>query len=114
MKIYFKNTPKIDFWAGVKSGVKTHTCRKRKVAEGANIDLVCGGETIPAKVISVRPVVIEIAPYGPVISVSGGLLTPEGVDLFCKHGGFPNTAAMFDYYGDDFRGFIIKFAEGGF
>lgn len=114
MRLYFKNTPTVDFWTGVKSGLKTHTCRRRGAKVGTALELICGKETENAVCLDTRPLKIELAPYGPVISVDGALLEPEAVETFWRHGGFPSREAMFDYYGDDFQGFVIKFREGGF
>lgn len=108
MLIFFKNTPEIDFWSAVESGQKTQTVRKRGCRVGAAITMCHGRRNKKATCTGCDPVKIEVAPYGHVISVGGALLDRDAVFEFAAAGGFASPEQMFDYYGDNFEGHVIR------
>ena len=111
MKLYFKEGKGTAFWPGVKSGSKTHTCRKRAVKIGAALTPIGGPEAVSVTCTAVQRFTTELAPYGPIVLIDGAVMPPEAVAEFTKRSGFKDTAAMFDYYGEDFNGFIIHWGN---
>lgn len=111
MKIYFKEGKNTAFWEGVKSGSKTHTCRKRAAKVGAALSLICGGETVNVTCTGVQRFSTEPAPYGPIALVDGAVLPPKTVAAFARRSGFRDIPAMFDYYGESFDGYINHWGQ---
>jgi len=111
MKIYFKEGKNTAFWAGVKSGSKTHTCRKRAEKVGASMALVCGGETVNVTCTAVQRFSTEVLPYGVAALVDGRVMAPETAAAFSKRGGFASVADMLEYYGDEFNGYINHWGQ---
>jgi len=111
MRLYFKEGKNTAFWAGVKSGSKTHTCRKRAVKVGAALTLICGSETVNVTCTGVQRFHTELAPYGPVVLIDGAVMLPQTVAEFARRSGFGGVAAIFDYYGEDFNGYIIHWGN---
>lgn len=111
MRLYFKDAKDTEFWPGVKSGSKAHTCRKRAVKVGAALTLICGSETVNVTCTGVQRFQTELAPYGPIVLIDGAVMPPEIVAEFAKRSGFKSIAAMFDYYGEDFNGYIIHWGN---
>lgn len=111
MKLYFKEGVGTDFWASVKSGSKTHTCRKRAVKIGAALTLICGGESIIVSCTGVQTFKTELAPYGVIAIVDGVVMAPDRVDELSARSGFKSREAMFEYYGENFNGHIIHWGK---
>ncbi len=111
MRLYFKEGKDTEFWPGIKSGAKTHTCRKRAVKVGAALTLICCGETVNVTCTGVQRFHTELAPYGPIVLIDGNIMPPQIVDDFCERSGFASRDAMFDYYGEGFNGFIIHWGN---
>lgn len=111
MRLYFKEGGGTEFWPGVMSGSKTHTCRKRAARTGSTITLVSGGETVTVTCTGVQRFQTELAPYGPIVLIDGAVIPPETVLEFTKRSGFKCIAAMFDYYGEGFNGYIIHWGN---
>jgi hypothetical protein len=111
MRLYFKEGKNTEFWAGVKSGSKTHTCRKRAVKIGAALALICGGESVNVTCTGVQRFQTELAPYSVIALVDGKVMAPETVAEFARRSGFKGIDAMFDYYGEDFNGYIIHWGN---
>lgn len=111
MKLYFREGMGTEFWPGVKSGIKTHTCRKRPAKIGAALTLICGRDSVTVTCTGVQRFGTELAPYGPITLIDGAVMPPEVVAGFTKRSGFKDIAAMFDYYGEDFNGFIIHWGN---
>jgi len=111
MRLYFKEGKATEFWPGVKSGAKTHTCRNRAVKVGAALTLICGGDAVNVTCTGVQRFQTELAPYGPIVLIDGAVMPPEAVAEFTKRSGFKGVAAMFDYYGEGFNGYIIHWGN---
>lgn len=111
MKLFFKEGKNTAFWAGVKSGVKTHTARKRAPKVGDALALVCGRESVAVTCTAVQKFSTELAPYGPIALVDGKIMAPETAAQFSTRSGFQDIPAMFDYYGEDFNGYIIHWGK---
>lgn len=111
MRLYFKEGNGTEFWPGVKSGSKTHTCRKGLAKVGAALTLICGGESVNVTCTGVQTFKTEIAPYGVIAIVDGEVMPPGKVDEFTARSGFKSRDAMFEYYGDNFNGYIIHWGN---
>jgi len=111
MKLYFKEGKQTEFWPGVKSGSKTHTCRKKAVKVGSELNLIFGADTVTVTCTGLQRFQTELAPYGPILLIDGVVMPPEKVEEFANRGGFKNIASMFDYYGEDFNGYIIHWGN---
>jgi len=111
MKLYFKEGKNTAFWPGVKAGSKTHTCRKRAVKVGSALSLICGSDVVNVACAGVQRFQTELAPYGPIVLIDGAVMPPETVAEFTKRSGFKDIAAMLDYYGDGFNGYIIHWGN---
>lgn len=111
MRLYFKEGVGTAFWAGVKSGAKTHTCRKKAAKVGGPLTLICGAERLAVTCAGVQSFAVEAAPYGPIVLIDGNIMPPKVVDGFCARSGFASRDAMFDYYGEGFKGFIIHWGN---
>ena len=111
MRLYFKEGKGTGFWPAVKSGAKTHTCRKKAARVSEPLTLICGRDSVNATCTGVQRFQTELAPYGPIVLIDGAVMPQEAVAEFTKRSGFKDIAAMFDYYGEDFNGYIIHWGN---
>jgi hypothetical protein len=111
MRLYFKEGKNTEFWPGVKAGVKTHTCRKKAANVGGPLTLICGGERIDVICTALQRFGTELAPYGPIALIDGAVASPDTLLEFTKRSGFKDADSMFDYYGENFNGYIIHWGN---
>lgn len=97
--------------SAIESGKKIHTVRRRAASDGEHLFLRSGQRLIKKVCTGTQKFEIKPAPYGSVAYIEGKILGADALSDFAENGGFASARQMFEYYGDEFSGYIIHWTE---